>query len=266
MRQKLVVANWKMNLSCVEAKRLAGSCVELIPPKLDVEVVISPPFTLLFSIQEVLRKSLIKLGAQDVFWLQAGAYTGNISASMLLDAGVDYCIVGHSEKRGRFGNSDFSPHLLSYFSESNETINLKIKALFGEFISPILCVGETLEEKSAGKTDTVIKDQLEGALRDQEISQLHQLVVAYEPVWAIGTGQTCDAKEAEHVCSYIRDSIAELTDPDVASFVRILYGGSVKASNAKEIFSQKNIDGGLVGGASLDAHEFSRICKEAASQ
>lgn len=264
MRQKLVAANWKMNLSCAEAKRLASSCVELIPPKLDVEVVICPPFTLLFSIQEVLRRSQIKLGAQDVFWIQAGAYTGNISASMLLDAGVDYCIVGHSEKRGRFGSTEIPTHLLSYFSESNETINFKIKALLDKFIQPILCVGETLKERDAGNTDTVIRTQLEGALHGQEMSQLHQLVVAYEPVWAIGTGQTCDPKEAGRVCSYIRQSLSEILDPDIANFVRILYGGSVKASNAKEIFSQEDIDGGLVGGASLDAHEFSQICKEAA--
>jgi triosephosphate isomerase len=263
MRQKLVAANWKMNLTSEEAKQLASSYVHWIPQRQGIEVVVCPPHVFLFQVQEVLRKSHIKLGAQNVFWKERGAYTGNISPNMLLDAGVAYCIVGHSETRGRFGSLEIDGELLDYFSETDKTVHLKIQALLERFIYPILCVGETLEERKAGRTDSVIRGQLEGALCGMEFSQLHQLVVAYEPVWAIGTGESCEAKEAERVCAQIRQVLSEILDPDIANFVRILYGGSIKASNARELFQQSNIDGGLVGGASLDAREFSQIVASA---
>ena len=205
----------------------------------------------------------IKIGGQDVFWQESGAFTGQISAAMLADAGADYCIVGHSETRGRFGKLETPESTVPYFAETDETVNLKIKRLLFHAITPILCVGETLAEREAEQTEAVIEKQLVAALEGVDPSELASFVVAYEPVWAIGTGKTCASDEANRVCGFIRDVLAKTVEPEVVEHIRVLYGGSVKGANSYELFSQPFIDGGLVGGASLDPGEFSRIVSNA---
>ncbi|AIE87261.1 triose-phosphate isomerase [Fimbriimonas ginsengisoli] len=263
MRKKLVVGNWKMNMTRPEAAACVEGLVRLVGRE-DVAVAICPPYLALDCVQYLLRNTSIALGAQDVFWKESGAFTGQVSANMLADVGCSYCIVGHSETRGRFGKLEVAESTLGYFSETDETVNLKIKALLYCSISPILCVGETLAEREAGQTDEVIASQLKGALDGIDGSEFREGVVAYEPVWAIGTGKTCDTAEAERVCGMIRSELSKIFDEDTANSIRIQYGGSVKASNAKELFSQPNIDGGLVGGASLNPNEFADIVKAAA--
>ncbi|MCC6686473.1 MAG: triose-phosphate isomerase [Fimbriimonadaceae bacterium] len=263
-RTKLVAGNWKMNLLQSTGSALVEAFLQKVELRQDVDVVVCPPFTLLGRLRDELRRSHVHLGAQDVFWAEDGAFTGNISARMLADLGVSHCIVGHSETRGRFGKLDTSETTLPYFGETNETISLKIQALFYQSIEPILCVGETLAERKAGQTESVIAAQLEGALSGFDAAELFFFIVAYEPVWAIGTGETCPADEAERVCSFIREWFKnKFNDPDLPEQIRILYGGSVKAANAKELFNKPNIDGGLVGGASLDATEFATIVASA---
>lgn len=263
MRKKIVVGNWKMNLTRAEAE----SCIEAIVTKVDrdsVDVGVCPPYMSLYAVQHYVRNTRVLLGAQDVFWKESGAFTGRISPSMLGDAGCTLCIVGHSETRGRFGKLEVPSSTLDFFAETNETVNLKIQALLYHSITPILCVGETLLERESGQTDDVIAEQLEGALSGVEGAEFRAGVIAYEPVWAIGTGQTCDTPEAERVCGVIRKCLAYIFDEDTSEAIRIQYGGSVKASNARDIFSQPNIDGGLVGGASLNAVEFAEIVRHAA--
>lgn len=263
MRGKLVVANWKMHKSQAEA----AMCVELLGRglslKADVDTAVCPPFLAIQAVRHALPNNAVQIGAQDVFWAEQGAFTGRVSAKMLADAGCSFCIVGHSETRGRFGKLEVPESTLGFFAETDETVNLKIKSLLFYSINPILCVGETESEREAGETDAVIQRQLKGAFEGIEAAELYSCAVAYEPVWAIGTGKTCDAAEANRVCGMIRKAIAEILDPDVADYVRILYGGSVKAANAKELFAQPEIDGGLVGGASLDPDEFVKIVSAA---
>jgi triosephosphate isomerase len=259
MRRKLVAGNWKMNLTANESTAVVESFIGLVDQKLDVDVVLCPPYLSLFKVRELTRRTHISLGAQDVFWKDSGAFTGRISAPMLRDAGVTYCIVGHSETRGKFGKLETPESTVPYFAETDETVNLKIQALIYQSITPIVCVGETLAERQAGKTDEVIRSQVEGALKGIDSSEFSFGVMAYEPVWAIGTGQVCEADEANRVCGVIRRTIAEFCDEDAAMLIRILYGGSVKASNSAQLFAMPEIDGGLVGGASLDPREFSLI-------
>lgn len=259
MRTKLVAGNWKMHMTHVQAAAHVKSCMAQIDAKSNVDVVICPPFLAIPKLSDALRSSHIRLGAQDVFWKESGAFTGQISASMLSDFNVSHCIVGHSETRGRFGKLETPESTLPFFSETDLTVNLKIKALLFRSINPILCVGETLAEREAGRTDEVIQNQIRGALQGIEDAELYFFVVAYEPVWAIGTGKTCDSAEANRVCGMIRQTTREMYSSELADEVRILYGGSVKASNANELFKQPDIDGGLVGGASLDPNEFSFI-------
>lgn len=263
-RTKLVAGNWKMNLLQSTGTALVEAFLQQAELRQDVDVVICPPFTLLGKIKDDLKRSHIHLGAQDVFWAESGAFTGQISPKMLADLGVSHCIVGHSETRGRFGKLETPESTLGFFAESDETISLKLKSLLWHSIQPILCVGETLAERDAGTTESVIAAQLEGALGSFDPAELFFFVVAYEPVWAIGTGQTCATEEAERVCAFIRSWFSDhFKDPDLSDQVRVLYGGSVKSSNAKELFRQPNIDGGLVGGASLDATEFAKIVASA---
>jgi triosephosphate isomerase len=259
MRKKLVAGNWKMNLTATEASAVVESFVGLVDQKLEVDVVLCPPYLSIHRVRDLVKKTHISIGAQDVFWKDSGAFTSRISAPMLRDAGVDYCIVGHSETRGKFGKLETPESTVPFFAETDETVNLKIKALLYHSIRPILCVGETLEEREAGKTDDVIRKQLAGGLLDLDAVEFGEGVVAYEPVWAIGTGKVCDADEASRVCGMIRTELAKLFDPATADRLRVLYGGSVKASNSHQLFSMPDIDGGLVGGASLDPHEFSLI-------
>jgi len=263
MRTKLVVGNWKMNMTNAEAAAAVEAFVKHVSAKSDVDVVICPPFMSIARVRDLLRNTHVHVGAQDVFWKDCGAFTGKISPPMLTECGASYCIVGHSETRGRFGKLEISETSLDYFCESDHTINLKIQALLFHSINPILCVGETAEERNSETTELVIRKQLAGALETIDPAELYFFSVAYEPVWAIGTGNTCEAEEANRVCGYIRKTLSDLLDPDVAAEVRVLYGGSVKSSNAKELFHQENIDGGLVGGASLDPMEFSRIVMSA---
>lgn len=259
MRKKLVVGNWKMNLVQPQAVSLVESLVKRLSVADAVEVAVCPPYTSIAAVVQALKGTGISVGAQNVFWKDSGAFTGCISAPMLADSGCKLCIVGHSETRGRFGKLEIDADDVGYFAETNRTVNLKIKALLYHSLMPILCVGETLGEREAGQTDAVIQTQLREALEGVDCTELSCFAVAYEPVWAIGTGQVCDAKEASRVCGMIRRTLAGLYDSETADAIRILYGGSVKGSNSKELFSQPDIDGGLVGGASLDPDDFTTI-------
>ncbi len=263
MRNKLVVGNWKMNLTRSEATALAEALKQAMEPAGSVEVALCPAYLSIESTACAVRNTSIQIGAQDVFWAASGAFTGSVSAGMLKDLGCQFCIVGHSETRGRFGKLEVPQTTLGYFSETDETVNLKIKALLFQSIHPILCVGETLSERTAGKTDEVIRTQLAGAFDGIDGAEFLTGVVAYEPVWAIGTGQTCDSAEASRVCGVIRSALAEILGDQAAQAVRVLYGGSVKSSNSAELFGKPDIDGGLVGGASLVGEEFAKIIKSA---
>lgn len=263
MRTKLVAGNWKMNLTAAQGAALVESFAKQVAVRYDVDVVVCPPYLAIPKVRDTVRHQGILIGAQDVFWAEEGAFTGHVSAKQLVEQSVAFCIVGHSETRGRFGKLDTPESTVPYFAETDETVNLKIERLLFHGITPILCVGETLAEREAGQTETVIEDQLRKALAGRDSSELYGLVVAYEPVWAIGTGKTCAADEADRVCRFIRSVIESISDNEVAVNVRILYGGSVKADNAKELFAKPNIDGGLVGGASLDAAGFAQIIMSA---
>lgn len=263
MRTKLVVGNWKMNFTIAEATAAVETFLRHVEARTNVDVAICPPYLAISRVRELVRNTHVKAGAQDVFWMEQGAFTSRISAKMLYDIGCSYCIVGHSETRGKFGKLEVPESTLAFFAESDETVNLKLRALIYHSISPILCVGETISEREAGQTDAVVGHQIREALKGFDASELYFLSVAYEPVWAIGTGQTCDSTEANRVCGIIRSNLAELLDQDVAREIRILYGGSVKSSNSGELFGQPEIDGGLVGGASLDPLEFARIVMSA---
>ncbi len=226
-----------------------------------VEIVLCPSFVAISSVAAALEESAIATGAQDLFWMPSGAFTSCISVEMLEAEGVEFVIIGHSERRARFGVLEIPTSTVGYFGETDETVNLKLLAVQPSSLIPILCVGETLGERNEGKTDAVIREQLAGAL--EGIDLWDRLVVAYEPVWAIGTGQTCDTAEAERVCGMIRRTLGELSSPDLAETVRILYGGSVKPANAADLFAQPNIDGGLVGGASLKPEDFAAVVRGA---
>ncbi len=252
-----------MNLNIAEAAALVESLIGDFEAKSTADVVLCPNFLAIPKVKELVRNTPIKVGAQNVFWLDSGAYTGHISPKMLSHLCIDFCIVGHSETRGRFGSLEIPESTIPFFAETDETINLKIKALLFHAITPILCVGETLEERNDNQTEAVISKQLDGALAGLDPAELYGLVIAYEPVWAIGTGQTCETQEANRVCSFVRSCMQDRGGSDLSENVRVLYGGSVKASNAQELFSQPDIDGGLVGGASLEADGFARIVMSA---
>jgi triosephosphate isomerase len=264
MRRKFVAGNWKMNLTSAESLALVEAFIQSVEMDETVEVVICPAYLSIPAVRSGVRDSRISVGAQDVFWAESGAFTGRISAGMLADAGVTHCIVGHSETRGRFGKLETPETTLGFFAETDETVRLKIAALLSRAIRPILCVGETLAERESGETDAVIRAQLTLGLAGFAAEELTELVVAYEPVWAIGTGKTCDSVEANRVCGHIRSVLAEAFSTELAESVRVLYGGSVKSANARELFSTSDIDGGLVGGASLSAVEFAAIVHAAA--
>jgi triosephosphate isomerase len=261
MRRPLIAGNWKMHRTPSEGAALATTLRQRIGMRSDVEILLCPAFVALQAVAEAIRGSEMKLGAQNVFWRDSGAFTGQVSPPMLVAVGCEYVILGHSETRGRFGvdDSELDASLLSYFSETEATLNRKLRAVLPHGLKPILCVGETLAERDAGQTEQVIRTQLEGALHGLASDELYELVIAYEPVWAIGTGRVCDAPEANRVCGFIRQTLRELYDDELAEFVRILYGGSVRASNAHALLHQPEIDGALVGGASLNAEEFEQI-------
>ena len=241
MRKPIIAGNWKMNKTIAEAIEFVND----IKGKLndaDVDVVICAPFTLLKDLKEVTKGSNIKIGAQNMHFAENGAFTGEISSTMLKELSIDYVIIGHSERR-------------QYFSETNETCNKKVLKALEVGIDPILCCGETLEERETDKTKDVVKTQVISGLANVKAEDLSKVVIAYEPIWAIGTGKTATAKQANDVISYIREVIASLYG-ELANQVRIQYGGSVKPSNVVEIMGQSDIDGALVGGASLEPADY----------
>ena len=268
-RTPMIAGNWKMNKTVPQALEFVRALRSEIADVAGVEVVLCPPATALYAVREELAgtDTEVALGAQDCFWKNSGAYTGQVSPIMLVDIGAEYVIVGHSEPRGRFGKAepDAEGDFFRYFGESDHTVHLKIIEVLNNELSPILCVGETLGERHEHQTDEVIQTQVQRALGDVSATDMaHRVVIAYEPVWAIGTGETCDTAEANRVCGMIRDEIAKLYDPATAEAVRILYGGSMKPGNAEELLAQEHIDGGLVGGASLVPADFATIVKAAA--
>lgn len=247
MRRPLIAGNWKMNKTVSEAVKLVEELKPLVK-EAEAEVVVCPTFVCLNEAVNAAKESNISVGAQNMHYKDSGAYTGEISPVFLKDMKVEYVILGHSERR-------------QYFKEDDSEINKKVIAALDHGLKPILCVGETLEQREAGKAFHVIAIQLKGCLADLESRNLDDLVIAYEPVWAIGTGKTATSKDANEVIGYIRKQLAEKLGNEVADKTRILYGGSVKASNTKELMDMPEIDGALVGGASLDAAEFSKIVK-----
>lgn len=264
MRTPLMAANWKMHKTVGEARETARALWERIEDIEGVEVVICAPFTCLFAVREEIEGTRIKLGAQNMFWREEGAFTGEISPLMLKDLGCQFVIIGHSERRGRFGVPDEEmkrPELRSIFGETDHTVNLKVKAAHKHGLIPIVCVGETIEERRAGRTDEVVGAQVRTGLSGLSPDEMRRTVIAYEPVWAIGTGEVCDPPEADRVIGLIRRTVGEMFGDDVAGAVRILYGGSIKPENIRGFVEYEGIDGGLVGGASLKADSFSEIVR-----
>ncbi|MBQ4284538.1 MAG: triose-phosphate isomerase [Lachnospira sp.] len=244
MRRKMVAGNWKMNMTPSQAVKLAGDLMPLVDNE-DVDVVFCVPAIDIVPVVNVVKGSNILIGAEDMYYEEKGAYTGEVSPEMLVDAGVKYVIIGHSERR-------------EYFKEDDTIINKKIHKALQYNIVPIVCCGESLEQRETGVTLDFIKKQISGAFKHISPEQAIKCVIAYEPIWAIGTGRVATSEQAQEVCKAIRDNIRNIYGPVVAEQIRILYGGSVNAANAAEIFAQDDIDGGLVGGASLKL-EFAKI-------
>ena len=245
-RKPIVAANWKMNNPPSETERYLRSFLRVVPEKCPVQIVIVPPFVSLPMAQSLMqggRSEVVELGAQNMSQYPSGAYTGETSAMMLKEVGVRHVILGHSERRALFG-------------ETNEIVNAKVLAALEARLHPILCVGETLEERDAGRVDEVLESQTRESLANVGSRRLQDMVIAYEPVWAIGTGLTPTAKDVEEVHALIRADLKKLVGKDEAAKTRIIYGGSVKPSNAKELMAVANVDGALVGGASLKADDF----------
>lgn len=251
MRKPILAGNWKLHKTIAEAIELVTLLKRSITEFHAVDVVVCPPFTALSEVSEVLIGSEIQLGAQDVFWEEKGAFTGEVSASLLKDAGCAFVIVGHSERR-------------QFFHETHETVNKKAKAVLRSGLTPIVCIGETLAEREKGQTFLVLKEQLEGALARFSRDEMGQVVLAYEPVWAIGTGKVATPAQAQEAHAFIRAEISKAFGAETANALRIQYGGSVKPENSAELMDQPDIDGALVGGASLDAASFASIVKHAA--
>ncbi len=251
MRKKIIAANWKMNMTQTESTDFVATLLLEIGDVSEVEVVIVPPFTAIAAVNEALAKSQnIRVGAQDMYWERDGAFTGEISAAMLRDLYVRYVVLGHSERRQLFGETD-------------EIVNRKVRAAHEAALRPIACVGETLEQRERGSVEKILALQLRGSLADLSAKELGETVIAYEPVWAIGTGKTATAEQAQEAHAFIRHTLREISDPATAGRIRIQYGGSVKPDNAHALLSQPDIDGALVGGASLDARSFAKIVQAA---
>ena len=247
MRRKVIAGNWKMNMLPNEAIEYIQAFEPLVKDA-KAEVILCVPYTDLFYCLMNAQNTNIKIGAQNVHFEEKGAYTGEVSAKMLKSIGVEYVIIGHSERR-------------QYFAETDETVNKKIKVALENELKPIVCVGETLEQREAGKTVEIITKQTKLALEGLTREQVKGIIIAYEPIWSIGTGKTATSEDANNSIKAIRKEIASIYGEDIAEEVIIQYGGSVKSSNAKELFACSDIDGGLVGGASLKPEEFSKIVK-----
>jgi triosephosphate isomerase len=260
-RVPLIAGNWKMNKTVTEGVTLVKELMPRVQGVEKVEVAVCPPATALYAVGQVLASSVIGLGAQDVFWADSGAFTGLLSPLMLLDVGCKYVIIGHSERRGRFGKPDesLSADAARVFGDTDASVNLKVKAALKHGLVPIMCIGETLPEREAERTDEVVQGQVTAGLAGLGADQVAGLVLAYEPVWAIGTGRACDAVEANRVCGLIRGTIGKAYGTDAAARIRVQYGGSVTDENAHDLISQPEIDGGLVGGASLNPVKFAQI-------
>ncbi len=247
MRKKVIAGNWKMNMLPNEAMAF----IEQIAPvanESEHEIVLCVPYTDLFYSLLIAQGTKIKIGAQNMHWEEKGAYTGEVSGQMLKVIGVEYVIIGHSERR-------------QYFAETDETVNKKIKSALKYDLKPIVCVGETLEQREAGQTEKVVTNQIEKAFEGIEGTSLEKIIIAYEPIWAIGTGKTATKEDANETIKQIRKKVEEMYGQNIANGVIIQYGGSVKSSNSKELFEMSDIDGGLIGGASLNSEEFSKIIK-----
>ena len=243
MRKPIIAGNWKMNKTAKEAEQLINELKPLVE-KSKPEVVVCVPYTDLWIVAEAIKGSKIKLGAENVAWADSGAFTGEISADMLKEIGVEYVIIGHSERR-------------QYFGETDESVNKRLKQALAKGLKPIVCVGETLTEREKNKTNRVLKKQILEGFKDVE--DFSNIVIAYEPVWAIGTGKTATAEDANKTIGYIRSVVKKQFGAEVAKALRIQYGGSMKPANAKELMAMRNIDGGLFGGEELKANYFASI-------
>jgi len=251
LRKPIIGANWKMNRGTpAEAIEMLEKLIPLVNDINKVDIVICAPFTALASIAEILKGTNIKVGAQNMYFEEKGAYTGEISPSFLKSIGCEYVILGHSERR-------------NIFKESDELVNKKLKKALAMALTPIVAIGEHLEEREAGKTKDIILNQMNESFKDLTKEDILKIVIAYEPIWAIGTGKTATPEQAEEIHEYIRNLLIEKYDKETAESVRIQYGGSMKPANAEDLLKQANIDGGLVGGASLQADSLSEIVKAA---
>lgn len=245
-RKPIIAGNWKMNKTTVEARDLASKLIPLVSGVKDREIVLGPPFTALHSVSGAIKGTNISLAAQNMHWEDKGAFTGEISAEMLLDLGCRYVIIGHSERR-------------QYFGETDETVNKKVKQALKKGLLPIMCVGETLAEREAGKLNEIISRQVTGGLKEISVRDMKKVVIAYEPVWAIGTGETATPEQANEVHALIRQKVKSLYNAEIADGLRIQYGGSVTPDNVSSLMAKPDIDGALVGGASLKPESFAAL-------
>jgi triosephosphate isomerase len=248
MRRPIIAGNWKMNKTIGQSLDLVTKLKSEVAKINDLDIVVCPPFTSLFAVSKAIKGTNISLGAQDLYWEEKGAYTGEISPVMLTDVGCRYVIIGHSERR-------------RLFKETNQEVNRKVKVALKFGLTPIMCVGEKLEERKRGVTEGVVREHITRGLEGLSREEVLKIVIAYEPVWAIGTGKTATPDQAQEVHSFIRRLLKELYDEVIASKIRIQYGGSVKPDNISDLMKEPDIDGALVGGASLDAKSFAQIIK-----
>lgn len=247
MRKPIIAGNWKMNKTISESIDFVNQIKDL-GDNTDVEVLVCVPFVALERVKNELKESNVKVGSQNIHWEESGAYTGEISPLMLKEIGVDYAVIGHSERR-------------QYFNETDETVNKRVKAALKHDIKSIICVGETLEEREENKAEEKVRTQVINALKDIDESEMKNIVFAYEPIWAIGTGRTASSKDANEMISFIRNIIEGKYNEKIAEKIRIQYGGSVKPANVREIMNQPDIDGALVGGASLKKDDFTDLVR-----
>jgi len=247
-RQPFIAGNWKMNKTVAEAISLVRELKTLLSDLKGVEVAVAPPYPSLDAVRKEIEGTSIRLAAQNVFWEEKGAYTGEVSPLMLKEVGCEYAIIGHSERR-------------QYFGETDETVSRRLRAALRQGLKPIFCIGETLKEREGGRAFSVIGTQIEGGLKGLGGDDLARFVIAYEPVWAIGTGKTATPEQAEEVHRFIRKELERLYSREIAGEIRIQYGGSVTPENIKALMSQEDIDGALVGGASLKAEVFAKVVR-----
>jgi triosephosphate isomerase len=245
-RKPIIAGNWKMNKTSTEARDLASKLIPLVSGVKDRDIVLAPPFTSIPAVAETIKGTNMALSAQDLFWEEKGAFTGEISAEMLLDLGCKYVIIGHSERR-------------QFFGETEETVNRKVRQALNKGLLPIVCVGELLSEREAGKANEVIERQVVGGLKGVTSAEMQKIVIAYEPVWAIGTGKTATPDQANEIHAFIRQKIKSMYNGDVAGSLRIQYGGSVTPENVSTLMAKPDIDGALVGGASLKPESFAAL-------